>query len=187
MYYATHLIMTETNGEGYVVPQRRIDMREITAVRDGEELNRLTLGKLFQKATPGCSMSFVLARGKEILDTVKSMGYGYAGVDLRVGDQIEEGLVIYGGTEAHVKILGNRFGKGEWIFGSPDFGAHFLLYRKSGEDIRDLGMFDPDVFRSDVFRNPRGPVLVRIRAGELLRVADSPRLSCGRAAHETPE
>src|SRR5664280_902954 len=106
--------MAENQEKGYTPPQTRIDMREIVAARDGEELNRLTLGKLFQKATPGCSMSVVLARGKESLDTVKSMGYGYAGVDLRVGDQIEHGLVIYGGTEPHLKILGNRFGRGEW-------------------------------------------------------------------------
>jgi hypothetical protein len=148
--------MTENQEKGYTPPQTRIDMREIVAARDGEELNRLTLGKLFQKATPGCSMSFVLARGKEILDTVKSMGYGYAGVDLRVGDQIEEGLVVYGGTEAHVKILGNRFGKGKWSFGSPDPGAHFMLYQKSGEEIRDLGVFDPDALARRVFSEIRG-------------------------------
>lgn len=108
--------MTEA---GYIHRQTPIDMREIVAAGDAGELNRLTLGKLLQKATPGCSMSFVLARGKEILDTVKSMGYGYAGVDLRVGEQIEQGLVIYGGTEAHLKILGNRFGKGGMDFRQP--------------------------------------------------------------------
>jgi len=144
--------MTEV---GYMRRQTPIDMREIVAARDAVELNRLTLGKLLQKATPGRSMSFVLARGKEILDTVKSMRYGYAGMDLRVGDQIEQGLVIYGGTEAHLKILGNRFGKGEWIFGSPDPEAHFMLYRKSGEEVRDLGVLDPNVL-ARVFSEIRG-------------------------------